>query len=468
MPFNAGQLEKLDGFLKAVTPATATRLAQAVEFDRARGGALPHDEILLALRPHLRAAGTAAGRVMTAQRLVCTTFEDILVDSRRRKQHGRIARASIAPLWAWLAHQLGDEGARALDAVAVKLLSSGPDFAGEEVGAFCALAANAILTAVPRPDEPVRGLAADVSADAYDMARMMQIGADIRALQKALRRPIPSLGEDDIRAIRAVWERVLAEKPDCAPFVVYFVMGRLQKPWEALRLAGALSRRMDDILISRTDAGLVGEVLLSDLEACVETLADIRPDHVSATLVLPAVERFSHISSGIVRELGIKRDGVWGKRLMSARAALAEEMDRLLARAVKDITATLPTTRASGLSLRSRRMPDMSKVLDGNRAAHAAELAAIIGGARPFAMAGAFAGMLADIEEQLADMLRQYAEEMVDELHSVAEALRPQAAAYVAHAIELTRLVLGADEADLVRRRAAAATAPPGGESLVA
>jgi hypothetical protein len=471
LPINAGQQQKLDGFLRSVTPATAARLAQAVEFDRARGGALPHDDILSALRPHLRSAGGAAERVLTAQRFVCIAFEDLLVHGRRKKQRGRVARESIAPVWSWLARQLGDGGAKALDAISLKLLSAGPDFAREEARAFHAMAAEAILAAVPDPAEPgalSRSLGDEIAADAYDMARMMQIGEEVRELQLALRRPIFSLDEDDIRAIRIVWEQVLAAKPDCAPYLAFFVMGRLQKPWEIMRLAGALSRKMDDILISRTDAGQVGELLLCDLEDCVETLRAIRPDAASAARVLGPLERFSHISTGIVRELGIKRDGAWGRRLMTARSGIAGEAERLLARAVRDITATLPMTRRTSFSLRARRMPDMTKRLDPVKAAHAIELASIVAGARPFAAAGAFAGFLADVEEQLVSQLRRYTEEMVDELHAAPEELRPEAAAFVRHATELTGILMSEDDASIVRRRAVAAVNPQPGEALVA
>jgi hypothetical protein len=114
-------------------------------------------------------------------------------------------------------------------------------------------------------------------------------------------------------------------------------------------------------------------------------------------------------------------------------------------------------SRRGGLTLRTRRTPDMTKQLDPERAVRAIEIASVLAGSRPHALAGAFAGLLSEIEEKVTDLLRHYTEEMVDELRTVAEPLRPQAAAFVAHATQLTRIVLGAEEGELVRRRAAAA-----------
>jgi hypothetical protein len=178
---------------------------------------------------------------------------------------------------------------------------------------------------------------------------------------------------------------------------------------------------------------------------------------------LPSIVAFGRISSGVVRELGIRRDGVWGKRLMALRSAMATQMERLLARAVKDITVTLPMSRP-GFSLRARRIPDMTKAIDPARQDRAIEIARLISGSRQSAMAGAFAGLLSEIEEKVTDTLRHYTIDMLNELRDAPVELRPQAQAYVDHAILLTRHLLGDDEADLLRRRAAAAQSLHGGQ----
>ena len=94
----------LKGFLGQLPDDVASRLAKAVEVDRLIGGAaLPHDDILKALRPQLRGTATGAHRVPTPQRLFCRPFEDLLVSGERKaKQKGRIARSSVDVVWKWL------------------------------------------------------------------------------------------------------------------------------------------------------------------------------------------------------------------------------------------------------------------------------------------------------------------------------------------------------------------------------
>ena len=469
MPVEAWRRHRLDGFLGTVTPAIALRLAKAVETDRLRGGALPHDEIMRALRPRLRDAQNRLSRVASPRRLVCAAFEDVLFDGvRRRKQRGRIARTSITPVWAWLEATLSKDVLELLDVVRDKLLTSSAEFADAEVAAFQRAAAAALLAEIPTGDPVDPRIAggakmlggADIAADAYDMARLLEIGADLLRLQREFPKPMHTLSESDISLIRAVWENVVAEHPDSASYVVFMMLGRLEKPWEIMRLAGALSRKTDDIVVSRTDAGFVGELLLCDLEDCVAQLRPMRVDAIDALTVQMQVETFAHLSTGIVREIGIKRDGLWGKRLMAARAAMSDEMERLLGRARKDIIATLPMVRKGGFGLRATgRAPDFTRQVDPAKTKHAIELASIIAGVRPHAMAGAFAGMLAEIEEPIAEHLRHFTTEMIDQLQGMAAEQRPQAERHAAHAIELTRILLGAEEGDLIRRRAAAATA---------
>lgn len=95
----------LKGFLGQLPNQVVSRLAKAVEVDRLIGGtALPHDEILRAMRPQLRGTGSPTRRVPTPQRLFCRPFEDLLVSGERKaKQKGRIARSSVDAVWNWLA-----------------------------------------------------------------------------------------------------------------------------------------------------------------------------------------------------------------------------------------------------------------------------------------------------------------------------------------------------------------------------
>ncbi|MFT3809247.1 MAG: hypothetical protein QM698_04965 [Micropepsaceae bacterium] len=466
VPLDPARLQRLDGFLGGVSPTLALQLARAVEIDRLRGGALPHDQILTALRPRLREAARRLDRTLTPRRLVCSAFEDLLVDARLRKQRGRVLRSSIDAVWQWLTRTLAPVACeQALDAIREKLLNGGPDFAGAEVDMFQRVAAEAILRAVPtaeindaRCGEAVRALGAETAADAYDMARMMEMAGEVRQMQRMLPKPMHTLHEEDIFRIRSVFDRVVASHPDCASYIPFLVMGRLDRPWEAIRLTGALSRKVNDTLISRTDFGAIGETLLSDLDDCIERLSLIRPAELNAASALANVVTFSNVSTGIVRELGIKRDGIWGRRMMHARGDMSAQMERLLARAHKEIAATLPTVRRGGFGIRAvRRAPDLTRMLDPQKAAKAVQLARLIAGSRQHATAGAFAGMLNQIDEQVTATVRQYVDDLPGEVHALGQAGSAMSVKFVDHAALLIAALDGPEAGEQVHRRANAA-----------
>src|SRR5438105_4198135 len=94
---------KLQNLLDGLPAQTAMRLARAIEVDRLAGGvALPHEMILSALRPALRAPANVE-RTPTPLRVFCRPFEDLIVNQTvKEKQKGRISRANIVVVWNWL------------------------------------------------------------------------------------------------------------------------------------------------------------------------------------------------------------------------------------------------------------------------------------------------------------------------------------------------------------------------------
>src|SRR5260221_411172 len=76
---------------------------------------------------------------------------------------------------------------------------------------------------------------------------------DILGVQKRLVKPVTGLSDDDIAFLRDEFDRLNVRDPDLAPYIALVAMGRLERPWEALRLAAVLSRKATDTLMANTD-----------------------------------------------------------------------------------------------------------------------------------------------------------------------------------------------------------------------
>jgi hypothetical protein len=227
----------------------------------------------------------------------------------------------------------------------------------------------------------------------------------------------------------------------------------MARPWEALHLAAALARQSNDTVLSNTDMGAVGELLFSDIDSYVDKIRAVRPGEFDASALIEALGAFAELSSGIVKELGIRRDGKWGQHLTKARTAVAQVMEGLVERAPKEILPALPGVKSGGA--RGSKVLDLSRPPDAERTARAMRYAQLVAHSRPFAVAASFNAKLSTVLEELTTALRQFGEELLKEMRT------PHEGQAVENNLEvifgLCALILGEEETTFLRRRARAA-----------
>ena len=123
----AETIERLRNYLRELSPPARTMLVGEFERSLLRGDeAAGTDLILQELRRIARDQREGAPRVGHAARLFFKPLEPFMVDDRQDHNHpGRIARASLESLWAWLRRDLLPQDAQALtDGVNAALLAS--------------------------------------------------------------------------------------------------------------------------------------------------------------------------------------------------------------------------------------------------------------------------------------------------------------------------------------------------------
>jgi hypothetical protein len=452
----------LKAFLGSLPETMAVRLAKAVEMDRlADGKLLPHALILEGLRPTLKKAA-GIERTPSPLRLFCQPFQDLLTPlPRKEKLAGRIAKSSVPVVWDWLGKKLLPvETAKYCAAVKADILGYRVDNAILTAQEFWPVASAAILCAlgseagmkvsrIQLGDDAIVG-------DAREMALLLAIGVQVVEIQKKLPAETPALTDELLWALRTIYDSVAAAMPDAAPFVAVVTMNRLAKPWEALRLPLAISRQTQDTLISNTDMGLVGEILFAEIEAHAVAVRSARQPQFDADDLVSRIAAFSNLSSGLVKEVEMRRAGKWGQRLLKDRAALAEVMDGYMERAPREMLAALPTQK-TGTYAGGPRVPDITRAPDPEKCERALRYAKLIAGCKDFAASGSFASSLAEAQEETTAALRLYVDDMLRELRAAEGDKRAHAEQYFALAVELTGLLLTEQEAEFLRRRGRAA-----------
>lgn len=460
----------LNEFLGELPGHVAERLAMAVETDRLMDGhSLPHGQILESLRPALRQTAqhktaqhkTAQhNRMPTPLRLFCRPFEDILTSlPRKAKQKAAIARTSLEPVWNWIAGTLlADETAAFAQETRALVVAGKPDAAMARTIRFWPLAAQAMQAALAdtagrKSIQTMLGGAAAV-ADAEEMALLLSAGPAILALQDMLPVPVPSLSEPLLWDLRGVYDTLVETQPDVAPYVAVIAMNRLTRPCEALRLPLQVTRHTDDVLLSKTDMGLAGEILFARMEALKNAIRMTRHPLFDAPMLAEQVKSFTELSCGITREIGIKREGEWGRRLMADRADVGKVMGGFMERAPREVLAALPLLKVSG-----PKVADFTRPVCAEKHEMALRYAGLVAKCRNFAAAASFAAKLQAAQDEIGTEVRRYVEDVIRALRQPDAAQAQTIAAQFELCAALVTILFSDEEAELLRRRGRAALA---------
>jgi hypothetical protein len=440
----------LKAFLGGLPGVAAGRLAMAVEVDRLMDGrALPHEDILAGLRPVLRRDHN--DRTPTPQRLFCRPFQDLLTcQPRTVKQKASITRSTLMLAWNWLSQTLlpAETAAYARECKALVLNNKHED-ALARAARFWPLAATAMTQALATDHQAVKKILGDPFAaeDIAEMALLLSAGEAVEQLSALLPAPVASFHEQLVWQVRDIYERLVQEQPDVAPYVAVIVMNRLVRPWEALRLPMLVTRHTDDTLIAKTDMGLVGEILFARMDALKNSIHVTRHPLFDADRLMEEVKTFADLSSHIVKEIEIKREGEWGKRLLGERVLIGKVMEGFMDRAPKEFGAALPSQKATG--------GDFSKPVAPEKQEMALRYARLVAGSRFFAAAASFAAKQKMVYEDLCATLKRYNEDLIKALK--ANPQNPVANAQFLLCAELTAVLYSDEEAELLRRRGRAA-----------
>ncbi len=272
-----------------------------------------------------------------------------------------------------------------------------------------------------------------------------------------LPKPVPHLNEELLWQLRAIYDELVITNADAAPYVAVITMNRLMRPWEALKLPLQISRRKRDTMISNTDMGLVGEILLERLDGLQTAILATRHPQFDVDKLLEQVSGFAELSSAIVKEIEVRRDGEWGQRMLKERGAVGAVMDGMMERAPRELAAALPVQKGPG-----PKQADFGRASDPEKSAIALRYVKLVAGSRNFAAAASFAAKQKNAYEEMGGYLRRHNEDLVKELRGSDAARKAVAGSQLEFCAELAALLLGEEERELLRRRARAAQAAAG------
>src|SRR4051795_5813944 len=178
--------EKLRQYLFELKPQARALLASELERALLRGEGPPGASVILEqLRKTARQEGHKLPRIGNAQRLFFAPIEPFLVDDVPERKHiGRIARASLDPIWTWMRRDLMLREARTYtDHVDLLLAVNEKNGAEQVVRAFQDLAEQRLrecLAIIKRDEKASKRIAGQIGTP-HAIDEMRELAAILRA-----------------------------------------------------------------------------------------------------------------------------------------------------------------------------------------------------------------------------------------------------------------------------------------------
>lgn len=460
---------QLSAFLSHLSPEIALQLATALERDRLAGGSgLPFEAILSGLRPRLRQLPPAARlRVPTPRRVFFEVIEGLISDGWGDKTPGRIARRSLEPIWTWL---LTNERERLGP---LELLLSQQVLAGdrasqlESLKQFDAIVGETIRAAVKKVESKNKTAKEIVQAiggqrafeDMRELGRVLQASDEIRALRAVLPAVLDVEVPEQFDLVRAAFERAVEKSVSAAPYLVLSLAPRVIHPWELFGIAAKLVRAEHDQHLKASELAMVGEWLVHGLEAGALELKSLKLNDFNPQTADEILRRFALLQAGLTREVGMRKDGVWGKRLLKTRGIVSDAVEGLLDRGVKDLQAAFPMQRAVSGTRSGALVPAYADLPDSTISARMEAMAKFIATAKQFAGQLGFSVALEKTMVEVQGLFDAYTDGLLSHLAQSRDHEREIAQAWAQLTVRTMTPLFSEEAMRIVERRVATATA---------
>jgi hypothetical protein len=471
-------VERLRDYLRNLKPDARATLLGQLERSLLRGdnNDAGSEFVLQELRRSIRDASQRVPRIGDAARLFFTPLEPFLFNGRAdHKRIGRVARASLEPMWKWIGRDLMPAEAKALSTDINRALLAGDRAKAEQV--VRALHDRAILhlrelvASVGTDDRARRRLAIQVGtpraiADVTTMLRILELRDVLPELTRRLPSTLRPFEREVVDQVMSQLNAAAATKPpdgaaasasDLIQLGLVIVLNRLPSVWQIIRIATRAAASDEPARIAETPYGVAVSIVLSELD---NTVDEMRAEFKAGRPITSMLKLLHDAARGLRSEIDLTTDSAWSRQLTAIRS----EVSNLL-RTEIDLTP--------GVVRRLLRPRPMSEITPGAlvNPADVDEAAArldFVNSCRHYAGELALSEVTLRAHSELSNYLESGTKVLVDSLRYAGDDDRPFRQSQVEAAIRLCRTLFGADYAGLMAKAADVAVQAAGNERAAA
>jgi hypothetical protein len=463
MTSDGQSVDRMREYLRTLTPEARAMLVMELERGLLSGEeSAGNDFVLQELRRAIRAEAQKVPRIGDAARMFFVPLEPFLVNgSSDHKRTGRIARASLEPIWQWIGRDLMPAETKALaDDINRALHANDRTKAEQLVGALHQRAIQRMkdaLAALGTDDKAQRrfGIQVGTSRAFEDVSTILCV-LEIRDVLADLARRLPpyvrvferteievvKMHLDSAAATKSL-EGTAARKADVLLYGLVLAMNRLTVPWQLIRVAVRAAGSDEPARIAETLYAVAVTIVLSDLENMV---GELRTEFKAGRPITSLLKELHVATRGLRSELDLSVESGWSRQL----AAIRSEVSNLLKPGIEVTPACVRRV------LRPRPTKEIApkSVLDAADVDEAATRIEFLIACRNYA--GELA--LSEVTMRAYSDLTQYLETgttlLLDALRHAGISDQPFRQSQVEAAIRLCRTVFGNDYAGMLAKAA--------------
>jgi len=328
---------KLRQYLLELKPEARALLSSELERALLRGEAPPGaSAILEQLRKTARQERRKLPRIGNPQRLFFTTVEPFIVDDIPQRKHlGRIARASLDPLWKWICRDLMlREAGSYSDRVQLLLAANERSGADQVARAFQDLVEQRLrecLANIKRDEKASKRVAGQIGTphaidEVRELAAILRARDALGVIGSRLPATISNLAAEQLENVRALLDSPIGRHRDVFLYALLIVMTRLGSPWQLIRLA--IHAAASDVAehIAATPLAIAVDVVLADFDRIVARLRDALKA-ADSDQVGRLLKDFHDAARALHTEIDLPADSTWGRQLAAARAEIASLLE---------------------------------------------------------------------------------------------------------------------------------------------
>src|SRR5262245_51787931 len=460
MASGALPLDRLRQFLRELPSGARSLLMTELEHAVLRGDEIPGGDMLLQeVRAAVRDSGgqPSAPRGGAPARAFFRPLEPFLIDIEgNRKAPGRIARATLDPIWTWIARDLVPAETKAYcDGVASALAAGDIEPPDPLVHSFQALAAarmGSTLDAAQSDEKQRRKMAHLIATpDAFNAVRDVQTIVASRDTLDLIAGRLPghirNLSESTLNNVMSVLKSPLCPQ-GLHPYTLIMVANRLAVPWHLIRLAVKAAESDDVARIAASPYGLAVTITLGDIERMVaEFKADLKRGR---TLAVTSLLKCIHDGvRGVRTELDLSGDSAWARQVASIRS----DISSVLRAEIESVPGRVRRL------VRPRLLKDIAhgSVLNADDVSETEAMIEFVGACRNFASELATSEVTLGTFQEIQQYLDSSTRALLDALRAAGEHDRAFRKSQMDAAIRFCGKAFGQDYATLLTKAADAA-----------